>query len=605
MSSTVAAADLSADKPRKRSSRWTIGRKAAAIIAVAVAVGIAVQAEIQFFSAQDRLAHQAEQSSASITELLASQISGALRWKKADVIARAYDNFATNPDTGLAAFVAFDATGKPVDSFNSDTLAPYDLAGTALTPETAMQGVMSRSTANHVIVIAPVISGKSEKFIGTVAAAWSQEQLHAEELGAIKNAALVALVTLILIVGLITTFIRRTLSKPIVMINGAMDRLTQGDLETEIPYQLRRDEIGEIASALEIFREKLAENRELEAQNRATEQRAAAEQKRVANEQALAERERSAELEKTSEMATDRAQYMRFVSRAYEHRISVFMESFVSALDDVRNNVTVIKQNAARTTDSAVTVSEAAAEATSNVDTVAGAADTLSAFGDEISGIVTESAQIADRAVEEAKRANEGVLVLDQAAQKIGEVVSLINEIASQTNLLALNATIEAARAGEAGKGFAVVATEVKSLADQTAHATEEISTQISEIQNATGIAVGAIHEIGATIDKVAESTSSISTAVERQMQSTGEIAGSASDAASRTRQVSETIANVNSAAGETDTEANALEQSAQSLSNETNDLKALLESYMTEVKSFQSLVEGENAATVKENQAA
>ena len=170
------------------------------------------------------------------------------------------------------------------------------------------------------------------------------------------------------------------------------------------------------------------------------------------------------------------------------------MAGLASASGDVQQTAGTIKDNATQTTGRAKSVEEAAGSATSNVETVAAAPEELSASGREISRIVDESTAVARSAVKEASRANEGVMVLDEAAQKIGHVVSLINEIASQTNLLALNATIEDARAGEAGKGFAVVATEVKSLADQTAHATEEISSQVVQIQEATKNAVGAIN---------------------------------------------------------------------------------------------------------------
>ena len=194
---------------------------------------------------------------------------------------------------------------------------------------------------------------------------------------------------------------------------------------------------------------------------------------------------------------------------------------------------------AEQTSETSMTVASASDQATSNVHTVAASAEQLSASIQEISMQVAHSAGIARDAVNQAESTNEKVAGLVNSAQKIGEVVQLIADIASQTNLLALNATIEAARAGEAGKGFAVVATEVKSLAEQTAKATEEIGAQIVAIQNATDDTVQAIGEIGGTISKIDEISSTIASAVEEQGAATQEIASSVHRAASSTNEVS------------------------------------------------------------------
>jgi archaellum component FlaC len=226
----------------------------------------------------------------------------------------------------------------------------------------------------------------------------------------------------------------------------------------------------------------------------------------------------------------------------FEISVTGMVATLADAAGQTRKNAQTLSSSAENTTDQASIVSEAVMGVSSSMESVASATEQLSSSITEIAGQVAKSSTISAEAVQEAQSADSIVQTLAVAAQKIGEVVSLINDIASQTNLLALNATIEAARAGEAGKGFAVVANEVKHLATQTARATEEIITQITDMQSATTQTVGAIGNINRTIQQMSEISSSIAAAIEEQSAATGEIARNVQEASGGVNNISEAI---------------------------------------------------------------
>jgi len=269
----------------------------------------------------------------------------------------------------------------------------------------------------------------------------------------------------------------------------------------------------------------------------------------------------------------------------FERNVSGMVQIVASASTELESSAQVMSGTADETARQASSVAGAAEQASSNVQTVAAATEELSASIHEISRQVNQSTQIAGSAVEEAERTNSIIQGLAEAAGKIGEVVKLINNIASQTNLLALNATIEAARAGEAGKGFAVVAGEVKSLANQTAKATDEISGQIMAVQNATRNAVGAIHEIGNTIGKMNEIASAIAAAVEEQGAATKEIARNVQEAAYGTGTVTQNIASVTQAAGETGHASREMLSATGELSRQAQQLSGQVHHFLSKIR--------------------
>ena len=342
----------------------------------------------------------------------------------------------------------------------------------------------------------------------------------------------------------------RQITQPIAGLVSVVDQLSQGNIEIEIKGAERGDEIGSIASALNIWR------------NNQMSRRAA---------QASVDSERN--------VRAERAERIQHLTRQFDDSVRSTVQEVVSAAMQLQATSQSLAGVAEQTSQQTLSVSEASETASANVQTVAAAAEELAASIQEISHQARTSSAVAMSASEEARQTNEMVRGLAAAAQKIGDVINLINDIAAQTNLLALNATIEAARAGEAGKGFAVVANEVKHLANQTARATGEISTQIAEVQDATDKAVMAIEGISATIARINDISAGIFHAVEAQGAATIEIARNVQQASSGTHQVMLHIGGVadgtratRTAAGELLNAAGDLRKQANKIDNEVGD---------------------------------
>ena len=293
----------------------------------------------------------------------------------------------------------------------------------------------------------------------------------------------------------------------------------------------------------------------------------------------------STHLETMLEERAQRVQHRSELTQAFESKVRQLVHTLSDSAADLAGTARSLSSTATQTNQQSILVATAAEQASANVQTVAAAAEELSASITEISRRVAASTKIARKAVEEARDTDTIVQGLAVGARKIGDVVNLINAIAGQTNLLALNATIEAARAGDAGKGFAVVASEVKSLANQTSKATEEIAGQVSQIQETTNAVVRAIQSIGKTIEEISQIAATIASSVEEQGSATAEISRNVQEAAKGTQDVTSTIAGVKDAAGDTGTAAAQVLNKADDLSKEAAALTGQVNEFIADFK--------------------
>jgi len=348
----------------------------------------------------------------------------------------------------------------------------------------------------------------------------------------------------------------RGIAQPLQAMTGAMRRLAEGDTDLDIPARQRRDELGEMAQTVAVFRD----NR-IEADRLAEEQQARQE----------------------AELA--RARGLDQLTQGFDSMATGVLDTLGRTTEELRNTASAMNRIAKDTNAKARAAAAASQRASGSVQTVASASEQLDASIRAISEQVGATTQTAADAVGEAQKAGEQVRGLAQAADKIGEVVTLIQDIAEQTNLLALNATIEAARAGDAGKGFAVVAGEVKSLANQTAKATDDISAHVQRVQSETAEVVAVIERIGGAIRDIDGKSAAVSDAVTQQRNATQEIAESVKAAAQGTEEASSHIAEVSSVAGEADQAADRVVVAFDALKGQSSDLRAAVDDFLDAVR--------------------
>jgi methyl-accepting chemotaxis protein len=350
--------------------------------------------------------------------------------------------------------------------------------------------------------------------------------------------------------------VNRRVIKPLHNIRDAMLKVAAGDLTVDTGYVQRHDEIGALAGALETFKQQAVDKLRIEAQ----------------------ERERNAG-------AAARQQAIEGHVGEFETMVRQSLQQLGDASNQMRTTSSGLSAVSRQTNERVEVAQKASGEASMSVESVASASEELSASINDISQQAAHAAGIASRAVNQARDTDGTVQGLAKSAGRIGEVVGLINTIAAQTNLLALNATIEAARAGDAGRGFAVVASEVKSLASQTAKATEDISEQIADIQKVAGEAIDAIKSIGGIIGEVNEVATAIAAAVQEQGAATQEISRSTQHAAHGTKNVSDNITGVKADADAAAAAAENVNRASQTLETQSQQLGSQVTQFLGKIR--------------------
>ncbi len=496
--------------------------KIALAIAIVVIGGMAIVVYTLTSRSRAELRQAADNSDTQVSEMLASQVSVAVKFKQRTAIATAIKNVADGPGSQLAVVYVVDQAGEVLAEYGADADVAAEVKALAASqaPPTAIAALERH---NHLLIAIPIKNGPKSEIIGGFYAAWSRNSIDATVDAMSLDGAVIGGGLLVAIIGALLVTVSVLVTSPLTRMVAAMSELATGNVSARIPFIGRRDEVGSMAAAMQVFK----------------------------NSAGALDAMRAEQAEAAAKAAEERRLTLDKIASAFESSVTLIVTGLATSATQMKESAEMMSATAEETTRQTRAATSAAEEASQTVRVAASETEELSKAIDHISMQIKTSASVAARAVERARDSESKIEKLIEATRKIGDVVDLIRMISGQTKLLALNATIEAAHSGEAGKSFGVVAAEVKALATQTAKATEDIAAQISAIHDATAETVDAMKTVVSTIDQTNEIASVIAGAIEGQRRSTQSIAQIVQRTSERTTEASANMDGVAAAADE------------------------------------------------------
>ncbi|WP_321389427.1 methyl-accepting chemotaxis protein [Emcibacter sp.] len=565
-----------------------VGRKILSIVTIGIVALCGFFAISQSGRLSAELSDQSHADSTVITQLIASQLPLAIRFNKPENIQRVYMPLTEEENTTLASFAAVNSNGELIDEYNAKDLMSYTLKdilkGKIL--ELAQGDTSISETTDHTVIAAPVFDSKGSK-TGTIAIAWSNHLINDAISRSQVSQFIYSVLAVIIMAGTLMVLISKVLTRPLVRLTSSMGELASGNNDVEIEGLRRRDDIGDMTRAVQVFKDNAIQMVRMQEDSRRRQQEEEEQARRLEQEKReRAEEAARQEADAKEQAARERTEMLRKLADSFEARVMSVLGNVTRSVAKMNETAKNLSRASTDTSSEAGMAANASRQAGENVQTVAGAAEEMAASIAEVSRQVNQAATISREAVNEARQAGEQVQELSDATIKIDQVVTLINDIAEQTNLLALNATIEAARAGDAGRGFAVVANEVKTLANQTAQATSDIAAQVANVQNATQSAVTSVNHIAGTINNISDISASIANAVHEQTAATQEISRNSLAAANGTQEVGQNVTNVSNVAQETNQIADQILVASEDLEKQATGLGTEVADFLREIRS-------------------